>query len=109
MNGLGQYVYGVVTEGLLIGALFWVITYITIESTTLWYALRASLIAEMVGNLPYLAGVDGLSPPGILMTVFAFAIFARLIIKTGELPAGKAIYGVSMTYFVLVAMVTCSA
>lgn len=105
---VGDYLLGVVLEGLLFGFLFWVITYITIESTSLMAALRASVLAEALGNLPYLAGEPGLSPPSILMTLFAAILFVRLILRVGELTPGRAVYGTLTTYFVLTALVACS-
>ncbi|XOV84849.1 MAG: hypothetical protein ACFHXK_06935 [bacterium] len=109
MENFSTYLIGVALEGTLIGVLFWVITLITIESTSLSGALRAGLIAEAVGNLPYLWGLPAITPPGLLMSLVAAVIFVKLIVRVGELTAGKAFYGVAMTYFVLVALVTCNA
>ncbi len=109
MAGLGTYLSGVLLEGLLIGFLFWSITFITIESTSLGGALRAALLAEAVGNLPYLWQLPATSPPSMAMAVVAAVIFVRLIMRVGELPMAKAVYGTAMTYFVLVAIVTCNA
>jgi hypothetical protein len=109
LAGIGTYLLSLLTEGVVIGMLFWAITYLTLESTSLSGALRAAFIAEAVGNLPYLFGTPGLSPPGIAMTMIAALIFWRLIIRIGELTPFKAAYGVSMTYFVLVALVACNA
>jgi len=103
------YLIGVALEGTLLGVLFWVITLITVESTSLVGALRSAFIAEAVGNIPYLWGLPATTPPGLLMSLVAAAIFVRLIMRIGELTAGKAFYGVAMTYFVLIALVTCNA
>ncbi len=105
---IGNYLLGVLLEGLVFGFLFWVITYITMESTSLYGALRAALIAESLGNLPYLAGEGAMSPPTLLMTAIAAWLFVRLILRVGELTLAKAIYGTAMTYFVLTALVACS-
>ena len=43
------------------------------------------------------------------MSLVAAVVFVRLIMRVGELTAGKAFYGVAMTYFVLIALVTCNA
>ena len=109
MAGLGTYLSGILLEGLLIGFLFWSITFITMESTSLSGALRAALIAEAVGNLPYLWQLPATSPSGMLMALVAAVVFVRLIMRVGELTAFKAVYGTAMTYFVLVAIVTCNA
>ena len=109
MENLGHYLSGVILEGITFGMLFWVITYITMESSSLVGALRSALIAETVGNLPYLAGIPATEPPAILTTLVGAVIFVRLILKVGELTPGRAIYGTTMTYFVLVALVTCNA
>ncbi|MEM9622024.1 MAG: hypothetical protein AAF993_10270 [Pseudomonadota bacterium] len=108
MSYIGQYLLGVVMEGLVFGFLFWVIAYITIESTSLRGALQAGLWSEALGNLPYLAGEPALSPPSIFMTFLAAILFVRLILRVGELTPGKAIYGTLTTYFVLTALVACS-
>ena len=105
---LFDYVLATVLEGLAFAFLFWTITYITIESTSLSVAVRAALIAELVGNLPYLAGLPALSGPGLAATLVAGILFCWLIIRVGEINFGKAIYGVATTYFVLVALVSCS-
>lgn len=93
----------------MIGLVFWIITYITVESTSLGGALRSGIIAEIVGNIPYLWGLPGISPPSILMSLVAAVIFVRLILRIGELTAFKAIYATAMSYFVLSALVTCNA
>ncbi len=109
MANVGYYLWSVVQEGFVFGILFWVITLITVESTSLWGALRSALLAETVGNLPYLAGISGTDPPSILTTLIGAAIFVSLILRVGELTPGKALYGTTMTYFMLVALVTCNA
>ncbi|MCR9260375.1 MAG: hypothetical protein NXH95_11675 [Pseudomonadaceae bacterium] len=109
MENFTTYLVGVAMEGALLGVLFWVITLITVESTSLVGALRSAFIAEAVGNIPYLWGLPATTPPGLLMSLVAAFIFIRLIMRIGELTAGKAFYGVAMTYFVLIALVTCNA
>lgn len=109
MENFTTYLVGVAMEGALLGVLFWVITLITVESTNLVGALRSAFIAEAVGNIPYLWGLPATTPPGLLMSLVAAFIFIRLIMRVGELTAGKAFYGVAMTYFVLIALVTCNA
>ena len=109
LSALGNYVSGVLAEGVLIGVIFWIITYITIESSSLWGAVASAITAEIVGNAPYLWGLPATSPPGMLMSLIAAMIFIRLILRVGELTLTKAVYGTSMTYFVLVALVTCNA
>ena len=109
MENFTTYIVGVALEGILLGGLFWVITLITVESTSLMGALRAGLIAEVVGNLPYLWGLPATTPPALLMSLVAAVIFVKLILRIGELTGGKAFYGTAMTYFVLVALVTCNA
>lgn len=109
MAALGNYLSGVLIEGLLIGVIFWIITLITIESTSLWGAVRSAVLAETVGNISYLWGLPATSPPGILMSLLAAVIFVRLVLRIGELTPTKAVYGTAMTYFVLVALVTCNA
>ena len=108
MSAVANYVSSIFIEGLVIGLVFWIIAYITIESTSLVGALRSSVVAETVGNTPYLWDLPGTSPPGILMSLVAAVIFVRLILRIGELTAIKATYGTAMTYFVLTALVTCS-
>ncbi len=108
MNLVFDYLYGVVTEGVIIALLFWVITYITLERSSLWGAVKASLVAEAVANLPYLFGEGPLSPVSLGMAVVGAFIFIRLILRVGELSALKASYGVGMTYFALIAIVSCS-
>ncbi len=105
---LGDYLLGVLLEGLLFGFLFWLLTYILIESTSLWVALRAGLVSEALGNLPYLAGEPALSPPSLLMTLFGALLFVHLVLRAGELSSGKTAYGTVSTYFVLTALVACS-
>lgn len=109
METLGNYLIGVFLEGLLLGGLFWVITFITVESSSLFRALLAGFAAEAIGNLPYFWDLPGDSPPGILMSIIGAGVFVKMILRAGELTFGKAFYGTSMTYFVLVALVTCSA
>ena len=109
MSAVATYLSGIFLEGLLIGFIFWFITYITIESSSLSGALRAGLISEVVGNIPYLWGLPATSPPSMLMSLVAAVIFVRLILRIGELSAVKAIYGLVMCYFVLTALVTCNA
>ena len=103
-----NYIFGVVGEGLVIGILFWAIAYITIESTSLGGAVKAALISELIGNIPYLFGVEPLEAPAIMMALVAAVIFTRLILRVGELTPLKASYGVAMTYFVLIAVVSCA-
>ena len=109
MSAFGNYIVGIIFEGVLIGVLFWVITFITMESSSLWGAVRASLLAEVVGNTPYLWSLPATSPPALAMTMIAAGIFVFLVLKVGELTLAKACYGTAMTYFVLVALVTCNA
>lgn len=109
METLGNYLIDVFLEGLLLGGLFWVITYITVESSSLISALIAGFVAEAVGNLPYFWDLPATSPPGLLMSIIGAVVFVKVILRAGELTFGKAFYGTSMTYFVLVALVTCSA
>ena len=108
LETIGYYLFSILLEGLVFAFLFWAITYITIESSSLSGAIKAALIAEAVGNLPYLAELPAISAPGLLTTVFAAILFCWLILRVGELTLGRAIYGVTMTYFVLVAAVSCS-
>lgn len=103
-----DYLLGVLIEGLVIGALFWVITYLTVESTDLLAAVRSALIAETVGNLPYLFGVGALTPPGAIMAMVGMFVFVRLIVNVGELTWLTASYTTLMTYFALVAVVSCA-
>ena len=109
MANVWDYLGGVALEGLLVGFAFWILTYITMESSSLRGAVRAGLISEAVGNLPYLAGIGATEPPGILMAIVGAVVFVRVILSVGELTVGKASYGVLMTYFFLVALVTCNA
>lgn len=108
MENLINYIVGVATEGFVVGALFWCISYITIESTSLRGALRAGWISELVGNIPYLFGIDALGAPALAMTVVGGFIFIRMILRVGELTPLKATYGVAMTYFALIAIVACA-
>ena len=108
LETIDGYLFSIVYEGLIFAFLFWAITYITIESTSLSGAIRAALLAEAIGNLPYLAGLPAQSAPGALGALISGIVFCWLILRVGELTAGKAVYGVAMTYFVLVAMVSCS-
>lgn len=105
---LWNYISSVFIEGVLIGMVFWSITYITIASNSLWTAVRASVIAEAIGNLPYLAEIGPTEPPSILASLIAAFIFCNLILRADQLSVGHTIYGVCMTYFVLVAVVACS-
>ncbi len=105
---IADYLSGVVIEGVVIGVVFWVLTYLIMESTSLWGALRAALIAEVAGNVPYLFGLQPTDPLSLLATLVAAVIFVRLILRVGELTLARAVYGTTMTYFVLVAIVACS-
>ncbi|MEM7000455.1 MAG: hypothetical protein AAF529_06680 [Pseudomonadota bacterium] len=78
------------------------------EGTNLLGALRAGLISEAVANLPYLLGHDALSPISLAMMVVGAYVFVRSIDRVGELTAIKAWYGILMTYFMLVAVVSCA-
>jgi hypothetical protein len=109
LSALANYLSGVFLEGLLIGFIFWFVTYITIESSSLSGALRAGLMSEAIGNIPYLWGLPATSPPSMLMSLLAAIIFVRLIMRVGELGAVKATYGIVMCYFILTALVTCNA
>ena len=109
MSALSNYLIGSITEGMVVGLVFWVITLITVEGTSFVGALRSALLAEFIGNLPYLAGLSALDPPTILPTLIAAVGFVRLVVKIGELTPFKATYGAVMTYFVLAALYTCSA
>ena len=104
-----DYLVSVLVEGVLIGIVFWAITFAILESTSLWAAVRSSLIAESVGNLPYLAGVGATEPPSLLLALLAAFIFVRLILRVGELTPARAIAGTTMTYFALVAVAACNA
>ena len=108
MAGVFQYLSSIFLEGIVIGFVFWLITYITIESSSLWGAVRASLIAETVGNIPYLWELPSTSAPALAMSLVAAVLFISLIMRVGELSVAKAIYGTAMTYFVMVALVTCA-
>ena len=108
MAGVFQYLSSIFIEGIVIGFVFWLITYITIESSSLWGAVRASLIAETVGNIPYLWELPSTSAPALAMSLVAAVLFIILIMRVGELSAAKATYGTAMTYFVMVALVTCA-
>lgn len=108
MDNALTYLWGVITEGLLIGGLFWVITYIVLESTSLSGALRAGLMSEAVANIHYLFGVPAVSPPGMVMALLGMGLFVWLILKVGELTLGRAMTGITMTYFALVAIVSCA-
>ena len=108
MAGVFQYLSSIFLEGIVIGFVFWLITYITIESSSLWGAVRASLIAETVGNIPYLWELPSTSAPALAMSLVAAVLFIILIMRVGELSAAKATYGTAMTYFVMVALVTCA-
>ena len=108
MVGFVDYILGVAGEGFLIAILFWSISYIVIESTSLRGALRAGLVSESIGNIPYLFGATALTAPALAMSVVGGIIFVRMILSIGELTLLKAIYGVSMTYFALIAIVSCA-
>ncbi len=108
MQVVWTYSTGVLLEGLLVGFAFWIITYVTLESTSLVAAVRAGLISEAVGNLGYLAGLGALDLPSLLMTLVGGALFVRVILRVGELTLAKAFLGISMTYFFLVALVACA-
>ncbi|MEM7099589.1 MAG: hypothetical protein AAF541_15090 [Pseudomonadota bacterium] len=108
LSVIGNYLFSVIIEGLTLGFLFWAITYVTVESTSLSGAVKAGLVAEIVGNLPYLAGLPATSAPGVLTGFVSAILFCWLITRVGELTFGKAIYGVATTYFVLIAIVSCS-
>lgn len=108
MAGVFQYLTSIFLEGIVIGFVFWLITYITIESSSLWGAVRASLIAETVGNIPYLWELPPTSAPALAMSLVAAVLFIILIMRVGELSGAKATYGTAMTYFVMVALVTCA-
>jgi hypothetical protein len=108
LDGVFEYLTSIFLEGIVIGFVFWMITYITIESTSLWGAVRASLIAETVGNIPYLWELPSTSAPAMAMSLVAAILFIRLILQVGELTVAKATYGTTMTYFVMVALVTCA-
>ena len=56
MTEFGTYLWGVISEGALISFLFWIIVYLTVERTSLYVAIKAGLISEAIGNLPYLGG-----------------------------------------------------
>ena len=109
MASFGGYLVDSVLEGLVIGFVFWLILLITVEGTSLWAAVRAAVVAEFIGNLPYLAGMSAIDPPTILTTLIGAVVFVRLILRVGELTAFKASYGVLMTYFVIAALYTCNA
>ena len=107
LDNLLTYLMGVGLEGVLIGFLFWGITYIVLESTSLSGALRAGLISEAVANIPYLFGIPAISPPSFAMTAVGAVVFVRMIQKVGELTLGRACVGATMTYFALIAIVAC--
>ena len=81
MSALSNYLIGSITEGIVVGLVFWVITLITVEGTSFVGALRSALLAEFIGNLPYLAGLSALDPPTILTTLIAAVVFVRLVVK----------------------------
>ena len=108
MDVIGNYLWGTISEGLVVGGLFWVISFLVIESTSLRGALIAGLASEAIGNLPYLFGMPPLSPPSLLLAVVGGVIFVRLILRVGELTPMRAIFGTLMTYFALLAIVSCS-
>lgn len=103
-----DYLWGTLSEGVVIGILFWLILYITVESSNGWAAVRAGIVSELIGNLPYLWGEPSLSPISLLMSLVGAVLFVRLILRVGELTPLKATYGIVTTYFALVAVVACS-
>jgi hypothetical protein len=107
MEVIWTYLVGVLLEGLLIGFAFWLITYMTLEISSLRGALRAGLISEAIGNVPYLAGMGPLDLPALIMTLIAGVVFVRVILRVGELSISKVLFGLMMTYFFLVALVAC--
>jgi hypothetical protein len=66
------------SEGIVIAFLFWGILYVTVESSSLGGAVRAGLISESIGNLPYLFGEAGLGPVGLIMSLVEAEIFIRI-------------------------------
>lgn len=108
MTEFGTYLWGVISEGALISFLFWIIVYLTVERTSLYVAIKAGLISEAIGNLPYLAGEGPLGEVSLLMSVVAAAVFVWIILRAGELTALKAVYGIFTTYFALIAVVACA-
>ena len=108
MAAIWAYVSDVLLEGIGIALAFWIITYLTLESTSLAGALRAGLASEAVGNLPYLAGIGAMEPPSIIMTLVGAALFVRIILRVGELTLIKVLLGLLMSYFFLVALVACA-
>ena len=108
MAELWAYAWGVFSEGIVIAFLFWGILYVTVESSSLGGAVRAGLISESIGNLPYLFGEAALGPVGLIMSLVGAVIFVRLILKVGELNLLKVIYGVLTTNFALVGVVACA-
>ena len=108
MENIGLYLWGTISEGVVIAILFWLVMAVTIETTSKLGALRAALVSEAVGNLPYLFGEPALGPLGLTMTVLGGIVFVRVILQVGELTAMKAAYGVLTTYFMLVAVVACA-
>ncbi|NOX51188.1 MAG: hypothetical protein GXP16_11750 [Gammaproteobacteria bacterium] len=109
MQAVGTYLLSIITEGFVIALLFWIITYITIESTSLAGTFRAGLIGEAVGNVVYLFDLPATSPPGILMAMVGAYVFIHQVLRIGELTPMKAFYGVAMTYFALIALFTCNS
>ena len=107
LDNLLNYLMGVGLEGMLVGFLFWAITYMVLESTSLSGALKAGLISEAVGNIPYLFGIPAISPPSFAMTAIGVVVFVRMILRVGELTAARASVGTAMTYFALIAIVSC--
>ena len=103
-----DYLISIPKEGLVFGFLFWVVTWITLESSSLWGALRSAMWAEVLGNLPYLAGEPALSPLTLLSTALSAVLFVRLIVRVGELSTARAAYATATTYFMLTAVVACS-
>lgn len=97
-----------VSEGVVIALFFWGILYVTVESSSLAGALRAGLISESLGNLPYLFGEPSLGPISLIMSLVGAVIFVLLILKVGELNLLKALYGILTTYFALVAVIACA-
>jgi hypothetical protein len=108
MAQIWAYVTGVLVEGIVVGIAFWVITYITLESSSFAAAVRAGIISEVVGNLTYLAGLGPMEPPSILMTLVGGALFVRIVLRAGELTPLQAVASLTMTYFFMVALVACA-
>ena len=80
MDWIWAYVTGVILEGFTISMAFWVITFITLESTSLKGAFRAGFASEAIGNLPYLGGIGAMDPPTILTTLIGAGVFLHIIL-----------------------------